>query len=661
MKILWNDNDAEKCQGDDLKLRVYTSRLLGQNSDLVLHGGGNTSVKLEEKDLFGDVQELLYVKGSGWDLATIEAEGFAPVKLDILKRMAELDNLSDIDMVKAQRSAMTNPSAPNPSVEAILHAIIPFKFVDHTHADAVVAITNTPSGKERIQKIYGNNIVIVPYVMPGFILAKTIYEMTKDLDWSKCEGMILLNHGVFTFNDNPKKSYEKMIKIVTQAEDYLASERNQSLQELESITDKLEDEDYLHIAQMRKKVSELKGSAMLTRLIQKKEQRQFAHLSDVKALATRGPLTPDHVIRTKRTAAIIEKNVIEGIQNFAESYQEYFDKNTDGNVTCLDKAPRWGVWNKKGVLVFGSTVKEMNIIKDITEHTIKAIGQAECLEQWQALPEKDIFEIEYWELEQAKLKKGGKTPILQGKVAVVTGAASGIGKACVEQLSAQGASVVALDIREDINTIFKQHHILGLKCDMTDEAQVKWCIQKGVSIFGGIDILVSNAGIFPQGEKIVDMTADTWEKSLAINLTSHQRFLKECIPFLSLGIDAAIVIVASKNVPAPGPGAGAYSVAKAGLTQLARVAALELGEKGIRVNVVHPNQIFDTAIWTKEVLESRAKHYGMSVEEYKTNNILKTEITSQDVANLVVTMASPVFSKTTGAQIAIDGGNERVI
>ncbi len=661
MKSLWNDAEANKCQGDDLKLRVYTSHLLGQNADLVLHGGGNTSVKLVEKDLFGEEQELLYVKGSGWDLATIEAEGFAPVKLDLLKRMAALEVLSDTDMVQAQRSAMTNPSAPNPSVEAILHAIIPFKFVDHTHADAVVTITNTPSGKERIQNIYGKNIVIVPYVMPGFILAKTIYEMTKDLDWSTCEGMILLNHGVFTFNDDPQKSYEQMIKMVTQAEDYLVVEQKKSLQGLEAGTDKLEDEDYLHIAQMRKRVSELKGSAMLTRFIQKKEQRYFARLSNADSLATRGPLTPDHVIRTKRTAAIIEKDVGEGIQNFAEFYQEYFDKNTDGKVTCLDKAPRWGVWNKKGVLVFGSTVKEMNIIKDITEHTIKAIGQAERLEQWQVLPEKDIFEIEYWELEQAKLKKGGKAPILQGKVAVVTGAASGIGKACVEQLSVQGASVVALDIREDINIIFKQKNVLGLKCDMTDESQVKSCIQKGVSLLGGIDILVSNAGIFPQGEKIVDMTAETWEKSLSVNLTSHQRLLKECIPFLSLGMDAAVVIVASKNVPAPGPGAGAYSVAKAGLTQLARVAALELGEKGIRVNVVHPNQIFDTAIWTKEVLESRAKHYGMSVEEYKTNNILKTEITSQDVANLVVTMVSPVFAKTTGAQIAIDGGNERVI
>ncbi len=679
MKNLWNESVAAKCRGDLLKLRVYTSRLLGENADLVLHGGGNTSVKLEERDLFGDARKLLYVKGSGWDLKTIEPEGFASVKLDVLKRMAELDRLSDMDMVKEQRSAMTNPFAPNPSVEAILHAIIPFKFVEHTHADAVVTITNTPDWKTRIKEIYGAHVIIVPYVMPGFILAKTIYEMTKDTDWAKCEGMILLNHGVFTFDDDPKKSYEKMIMMVTQAEDYLVGEtgpdalvgipiedssdrRDRSLVGTRhGVSGPLSDEDHLNIARMRHAVSELKGSAMFARFIDESSQKYFSGLSDVPSLATRGPLTPDHVIRTKRTAAIIDKDVVKSMKNFAKNYQDYFEKNTGGTLTCLDKAPRWAVWLKKGILVFGCTVKEMNIVKDITEHTIKAIQQAENLGRWDALPEKDIFEIEYWELEQAKLKKGENVPVLQGKVAVVTGAASGIGRACVERLYAQGASVVALDINSDVTGIFMKKGILGLVCDVTDVTQIKNCIQKGVRMFGGIDILVSNAGIFPVGGEIVDMDAEIWERSIDINLSSHQRFLQVCIPYLFLGIDAAIVIVASKNVPAPGPGASAYSVAKAGLTQLARVAALELGGSGIRVNVVHPNQIFDTAIWTSRVLESRARHYGMSVEEYKTNNILKVEITSLDVADLVCVMAGPVFAKTTGAQIPIDGGNERVI
>jgi NAD(P)-dependent dehydrogenase (short-subunit alcohol dehydrogenase family) len=269
--------------------------------------------------------------------------------------------------------------------------------------------------------------------------------------------------------------------------------------------------------------------------------------------------------------------------------------------------------------------------------------------------------VEYWELEQAKLKKAGNAPELQGKVALVSGAASGIGKACVEALCAQGAAVVALDIDSNITTVFENKNILGLVCDVTDEAQIKNAIAQGVQTFGGLDILVNNAGIFPASLKIETMSQDVWNKSIAINLTAHELILKHSIPFLRLGIEPAVIFMASKNVLAPGPGASAYSVAKAGFTQLARVAAMELAEDNIRVNMLHPDAVFDTAIWTDEVLQKRADSYGMTIQEYKTKNLLKTEITSHDVANLVCAMAGPLFSKTTGAQVPIDGGNDRVI
>ncbi len=225
MKSLWNDSEADGLNGDLLKLRVYSSQLIGRNPDLVLHGGGNTSLKATATNLLGDADDVLYVKGSGGDLATIEARGFAPVKLYILERLATLPHLSDTDMVNIQRSAMTNADAPNPSVEAILHAIIPHRFVDHTHADAIVAITNTVDGERRIHEIYGDRVIIVPYVMPGFILAKTVYDMTKNLDWDLIEGIILLNHGIFTFHDNPKTSYERMINLVNEAETYIKNQR----------------------------------------------------------------------------------------------------------------------------------------------------------------------------------------------------------------------------------------------------------------------------------------------------------------------------------------------------------------------------------------------------------------------------------------------------
>jgi rhamnose utilization protein RhaD (predicted bifunctional aldolase and dehydrogenase)/NAD(P)-dependent dehydrogenase (short-subunit alcohol dehydrogenase family) len=656
MKSSWNPSEAAKCGNDPLKLRVYTSRLLGQESDLVLQGGGNTSVKTSVKNVFGETEEVLYVKGSGWDLATIEAAGFAPVKMDALLKMARLSKMTDAEMVRAQRAAMTDPNAPNPSVEAILHAIIPFKFVDHTHADAVVTITNTPDGEKRIKDLYGKRVLYVPYVMPGFILARKVFEMTQDLDWKTIEGIVLLNHGIFTFHDDAKKSYEKMIALVTEAEEYLVKQKA-----VIPPARRVAGVDLKAIAVIRREVSRLRGAPMLAKILNGVPHFQFANLEDVSQIAARGTLTPDHIIRTKRTAAILGKEPSEGIKKFADDYDKYFKKHTEGKLTRLDAAPRWAVWPDHGLVAFGDHINDVSVVADIVEHTILAIQKAERLGGWRALPEKDLFDVEYWELEQAKLKKAGKPPAFQGKIALVTGAASGIGAACVEALHAQGAAVVAVDINPEVQKRFTKKGILARVADLTDPKAIADCVGQTVANFGGLDILVSNAGIFPPSETIEAMRPETWEKSMAINLTGHQRLLTACVPFLKEGIDPAVVMIASKNVPAPGPGASAYSVAKAGLTQLARVAALELGAWGIRVNVIHPNQVFDTAIWTKEVLEKRAKMYGVSVEDYKTSNILKVEIKSSDVAALVCAMAGPVFSKTTGCQVTIDGGNDRVI
>lgn len=653
----WSDEEAKAFENNPLAMRVYTSRLLGQDEDLVLHGGGNTSVKVKENDLFGDPIDLLYVKGSGWDLGTIEAAGFAPVKMDVLLRMAQLDELSDTDMVKYQRAAMTNPSAPNPSVEAILHAIIPFQFVDHTHTDAMVTITNTPNGESLIREVYGDRVLYIPYVMPGFILAKEIYEMTKDIDWSKYEGLALMNHGLFTFNDDAKASYEKMIELVTVAEHFLQSKGvcvAESNQEGEI--------DLIKLATIRKEVSQTIGCSVVVTSDFSPKSRGFSALPNVANIATRGPITPDHIIRTKRCAAVINANDIAGsIKSFVLDYKRYFNENTSGIETMLDVAPRWAVWPNVGTLAFGKSVKEANIIHDIKRHTIKAIQQAEDLGGWQALPEKDLFEMEYWELEQAKLKKAETSLPLQGKVALVTGAASGIGKACVEELLSDGAVVVALDLDSKVEDMFDNTKVVGVVGDVSDESVLENAVNYAVLNYGGLDIVVSNAGIFPPSAKIEGLGSELWQKSLDINLTSHQNLLRLAAPYLRLGNESAVVFIGSKNVPAPGPGAAAYSVAKAGLAQLARIAALELGEAGIRINTVHPNAVYDTAIWTEEVLEARAKYYGLSVTEYKTNNVLKTEVRSIDVAKVVTAMAGPLFCKITGAQLPIDGGNDRVI
>jgi len=660
MKSLWSDTTADTFADSPLKLRVYSSRLLGQQAELVLHGGGNTSVKTTEKNLFGDDEEILYVKGSGWDLGDIEAEGFAPVRLKILQYMAGLDQLSDSDMVRMQRAAMTDPYAPNPSVEAVLHAIIPFKYVDHTHADAVVTITNTPGGEEKIKEIYGDRVLIVPFVMPGFILAKKIYQMTKAIDWAQYDGMVLLNHGVFTFDDDARRCYENMIDIVSRAERYIDSQVEPQKTALIA-----EAEVNLQaLAKIRKKVSAVRGTAVYALLDDSAESFSFAGLSDVDAIATRGPLTPDHIIRTKQSPLIIEQDIdgdVTAVEEYAATYQAYFDRNASAQQACLDRAPRWAIWKQHGLLSFGTTLKEAGIISDISRHTIKAIQLAEKLGGWQTLGEKELFNMEYWELEQAKLQRNKTRPELQGKIALVTGAASGIGKACVEALVEKGAAVAALDIDPAIHGMFGRDQVLELSCDVTNDAELHESVLATARRFGGLDIVVSNAGVFTANETIEEMNDDTWRRSMDVNLNSHQRLMKYCIPLLRYGIDPAIVIIASKNVPAPGPGASAYSAAKAGLTQLARVAAFELGSDNIRVNTIHPNAVFDTGVWTDEMLQARAKSYGISVDAYKANNVLRTAVTSKDVAAMVCAMAGPIFAKTTGSQVAVDGGNERVI
>lgn len=663
MESLYDDNVAKEFGDDALALRVYTSQLIGKEPALVLHGGGNTSVKDTVENLFGEKEEVLFVKGSGWDLATIEKAGFAPVRLSTLLKMAKLETLSDTDMVKNQKAAMLDPSAPSPSVEAILHAIIPFKFVDHTHADAVVTLCNTVDADKTLKEVFDERVLILPYCMPGFDLARQIARETEGLDWQKIDAIVLKSHGVFTFADDAKSSYQNMIAVVSKAEDYLRSKNAFSPQptQLSAQQDNFTKAELLKVAQLRKIVSQEKKAPMLIRINTSKEAIKYSELPNIEKIAGQGPLTPDHVISTKRVPLIIEESIEESANEYFKEYGEYFKKNTNPSLAMLDRSPRWAVWPGKGVLAIGPDYKRTKVIADMNRHTICAQVWAEKLGGWKALPEKDIFDCEYWELEQAKLKRAGAPKSFVGKVALVTGAAGGIGRACAERLLAEGACVVALDIQQSIIETFSGDNALGIVCDVTNPEDIETAVEQAIYRFGGLDILVSNAGTFPPGKSIETIDTEEWDKGVQINLSSHQYLLKACIPFLQLGWDSSVVVIASKNVPAPGPGAAIYSAAKAGLTQLARVAALELGPQGIRVNVVHPNAVFDTAIWTEEVLQNRAEKYGMSVEDYKRNNLMKTEVTSTDVAELVLALHSPIFAKTTGSQIPIDGGNDRVI
>lgn len=657
MKSLWSDAEARKFR-TPLEQRVYTSRLLGANPELVLHGGGNTSVKTRELDFFGDPVDVIHVKGSGWDLATIEAAGFAPVRMDALLKMAQLEALSDAEMVKQQRAAMLEPSAPNPSIEAILHAVIPQTFVDHTHANAVVALTNHKEGSKVIEDLYGDRVAIIPYVMPGFDLAKAVVKALARVDARQLEGLILMNHGIFTMHDDARESYELMIRLVTEAETFLAKRLGPSF----ALPRAQAKEDLPALATIRREVSRLRGVPVIASLDASPEAVGFASRPDAAKLATRGPLTPDHTIRTKRIPVVLGKDPIRSLAKFAEAYRQYFDTHQKGE-TMLPPDPRWAVWPEHGVISFGSTPGDAAVVRDIATHTWRTIQLTESAFAggWKPLPAAKLFEIEYWELEQAKLKQRGERPTHRGKVALVTGSAAGIGFACAESLAQQGAQVIGIDLSPDIVEQMERIGGVGIVANLTDEARVREAIESVVRQWGGLDILVSNAGIFTAGAYLDALEQSNWDKSLAVNLTSHQVLLKFAIPYLKLGIDPAIVLVGSRNVHAPGAGAASYSCAKAGLTQLCRVAALELAPFGVRCNIIHPDAVFDTKLWTPENLKRSAERYGLTVEEYKTRNLLKTEITSKDVGNMVAAMASPLFGKTTGAQVPVDGGNDRVI
>lgn len=656
MKSLWSDAEAASFAGP-LGPRVYTSRLLGRDRSLVLHGGGNTSVKLREKSLFGEEEEVLYVKGSGWDLETIEAPGFTPVNLAYVKRLAQLPALSDPQMVNELNTHSLRAGAPSPSVETILHAILPHKYVDHTHADAVLSVSNAPDGEKRVREIYGDRVVVIPYIMAGFDLAAFCAREFPKQAGKSTVGMVLLSHGIFSFGADARESYERMIELVSMAEEYL--QRKNAWHPVAG-SPKEVFFDRTEIAELRRAICDQAGFPMLLRVNDSEKFLAFAQRPDVEKLSQQGPATPDHVIRTKPFPMLGRD-----VAAYAKRYGDYFERfaaQAKEKKTMLDRAPRLVLDPALGFAAAGRTARDAAIAEELYDHTIDVILRAEALAGWRALDQRHTFDIEYWDLEQAKLRKAGSPPVFAGEVAVVTGGASGIGKACVEAFLKRGAAVVALDRNPAIEKLHSRPDFLGLACDLTDRQALQKSLDQAVKRFGGVDMLVLNAGIFPSSQPIQDIAAESWRSAMSVNVEANLAVMQACHALLKLAPRGGrVVVIGSKNVPAPGPGAAAYSASKAALNQLARVAALEWAKDRIRINSLHPNQVFDTGLWTEEVLASRARAYNMTVEQYKKNNLLRTEVSSRDVAELAAEMCGPLFAKTTAAQVPVDGGNERVV
>lgn len=673
---------AERPAGvsDALALRTYTARLLGSEQALVLHGGGNTSVKARAKTTFGEEVDVLLVKGSGWDLATIEAPGHPACRMEHLLRMLEQPEMTDEQMVNELRLALLDAGAPTPSVEALLHAALPAKYIDHTHADAVLAVADQKEARRICEEIWKDQLLFVPYVMPGFGLAKVCKRAWDDAvaEGRKPTVMVLERHGIFTFGETAKESYTRMIEAVTAAERYAADamstaqvpaiERNQ---ELEAIV----------IPIVRGALARISNEPMergpIVVIRSSEWIIHFLELKHAPELVARGCATPDHVIRTKPEALFLggggplnfdergsfTSTVEREIIAYAQAYDRYFEETCERRSlkrTRLDPWPRVILIPKIGILAFGKTKKEAEAVADIYEHTIQVITDAEDVGAYAPVSRDDLFDVEYWSLEQAKIKKAAELPLAK-KIAVVTGAASGIGKATVLALLEQGAHVVGCDrdgaALEKLGGEFAKHksQLVTRQADVTQTFDVDAVFRLAARTFGGVDIVVSNAGTASEGRLDTDEGDAALKASLEVNLLSHNIVAACGTELMRLeGRGGCILFNASKSAFNPGPGFGPYSVAKAALVALMRQYAVDLGKLGIRANAVNADRI-RTGIFAGGVLESRAASRGISVDEYFRSNLLAREVTAADVAQAFVYLA--LAPATTGCVITVDGGN----
>ncbi len=679
MKSLWSDTEAQafiaryepRGVGPDLALRVYTTRLLGGDPALVLHGGGNTSVKTHAPDLLGAMVDVLCVKGSGWDMGAIEPEGLPAVKLDPLRRLRSLEKLSDEDMVNYQRINLLDSSAPNPSVETLLHAFLPFKFVDHTHSTAVLAITDQPDGESIARDVFGERMAYVPYTIPGFALAKSVAR-TFDSN-PKVRGAILLRHGIFTFEDDARTSYELMIEMVSLAEERLAEGRTTIVQarlpaELASLG---EIAPILRGAvALEKNMYEGKFKRQVLCFRSNGEILKYTGGVELPRYSQQGVATPDHTIRTKNWPLLVPPpasgNLTEwsnqvrlAVADFINRYHAYFARNNarvNGIKKELDPYPRVILVPGIGLFGLGVSARDAAIAADIAENTIEVVTAAESMSRYQPIPEEDQFDVEYWSLEQAKLGKAAEKPLAR-QVAVVTGGGSGIGRATAIAMSRQGAEIAVLDIDGAAAARVAKEiggMALAVTCDVTSSRSIFSAFEAAVERFGGVDIVVSNAGAAWQGQ-IGEVDDATLRRSFELNFFAHQTVAQNAVRIMKAqGTGGCLLFNTSKQAVNPGKDFGPYGLPKAATLFLVKQYALDHGKDGIRSNAVNADRI-RSGLLTEDMVAARAKARGVSEADYMSGNLLGREVTAEDVAQAFVFLA--LANKTTAATITVDGGN----
>ncbi len=657
--------------------RTYSARLVGSDPALVLHGGGNTSVKAKAKTILGDEIDVIHIKGSGWDLATIEPDGHPAVRLEPLRRLRGLDAMTDEAMVNELRTNLLDAAAPTPSVETLLHAFLPARFVDHTHADAILSLADQPDGKSIFASLFGKGLVWIPYVMPGFALAKRcIEEYERVAAHDEPTIMVLERHGLLTWGATAEESYQRTIDAVSRAELYIA-DRSGTVALTAGM--RAEAAELTILPRLRGALARLGGDAAERGPIVRTRATQailaFLERRDVAELVGRGCATPDHVLRTKPTALIVQRpaytdaaklgtQLDAAVQEYGRKYDTYFEdmsRMKKVKKTKLDPWPRIVLLPGFGACSIAATAREADVALDVYEHTVDVMSSAAEVGTYTPCTRAELFDVEYWSLEQAKIKPTTPAPLARC-VALVTGAASGIGLATVERLVADGAHVAMVD--HDFDTLVtavekvakgRKERVLMVMADVRQEEQVSAAVSRTVGAWGGLDVVVSNAGTAPEGRLETMAGEAALRESVEVNCLSHARVARHAVEvMLAQGRGGCLLFNASKAAFNPGPGFGPYAVAKSALVALMKQYAVDLGAQGIRSNAVNADRI-RTQLFAGGVVESRAKARGLSVDDYFKSNLLAREVTGEDVANAFVYLAGA--TSTTGCVITVDGGN----
>jgi rhamnose utilization protein RhaD (predicted bifunctional aldolase and dehydrogenase)/NAD(P)-dependent dehydrogenase (short-subunit alcohol dehydrogenase family) len=696
MKSGWVDADAEavvaqlagansaQASGADREfaLRVYTTRLLGRDPKLVLHGGGNTSLKRRMRDRFGDEIDVLHVKATGADMATVEPNGFCAVKLAPMQKLRALDAVGDVELVGIERANLIDPAAPNPSVEMMLHAFLPQKFVDHTHATAVLSVIDQPDGEQKCADVFDERLGFVPYVMPGFGLAKKAIEVFERVKPS--DGLIFSKHGIVTWGEDAREAYERMIAMVTRAEAFIA--RNRKSVAVAAMPRNVASE--AHVSPIVRGVcSERDGKieGAWRRLIVEfrggETVLEFMQNKNLPRLIESGVITPDHTIRTKNWPLLLPAPENGALDQFARTarqraeefivrYRRYFERNNArvGAIKReLDPLPRVALVEGLGLFGLGPTKHDAIIAADIAEAWIEGVRDAEAIGRFASISEADMFDCEYWPLEQAKLAPTLPSPAsggglgrglpLAGQIAAVTGAGGAIGAATARAFAAAGAEVALLDVNfsaasEQAEKIAPT--ALPVACDVTDAESVRTAFDKVAKAFGGVDIVISNAGAAWQG-RIGEVDEAVMRKSFELNFYGHQRVAQAAIKImLAQGTGGCLLFNVSKQAVNPGLNFGPYGIPKAAALALMRQYALDYGADGIRANAVNADRI-RSGLLTPDMIASRSKARGVSEKDYMSGNLLGREVTAEDVAQAFLHQALEL--KTTADVTTVDGGN----